>query len=212
MDWKNDLTEELYGIIIKSARMNSIVVFDQKEYLLVNLCYKDTPKDDIGIVINALCFEANCAKNQITELSILKAYSLLNPTLPFETDMQLNIHIDVTSSTIRIPVAYACPINLYSSLNLGSIAQIANEMTEKINLMDSPYKAGKIIGFVETAYLIKCLTSNNDEFLFTLYIKRDEDGRLKTSQIVRGDEKYNMYYNKAKERIGREIQVISTDQ
>lgn len=87
------------------------------------------------------------------------------------------------TSTITIPIAYACPNNLYSSLNPGSIAQMASETSEKINLIDSPYQAGKVIGFVETAYLIKCLTPNNDEFLYTLFIKRDDNGRLKTSHI-----------------------------
>lgn len=209
---KNELTDELYKIILKSARTDSIVVINNKEYLLINLCYENTTKSDIGIVLDAFCFEAECKKNSIAELSIIKAYSLLNPTIPFEPDIQLNIHIDINIPTITIPIAYACPANLYSSLNLGSIAQIAKESSEKINLINIPDMAGKIIGFVETAYLIKCLTPNNDEFLYTLYIKRDEDGRLKTPHIYRGEEKYNHYYNIAKKRIGKEIQAIDNTQ
>ncbi len=209
---KNELTDELYKIISESARTDSIIVINNKEYLLINLCYETTSKSDVGIILDAFCFEAECTKNSITELSILKAYSLLNPTIPFEPDIKLNIHIDINTSTITIPIAYACPSNLYSSLNLGSIAKIAKEFTEKINLINTPDMAGKIIGFVETAYLIKCITPNNDEFLYTLYIKRDEDGRLKTPHIYRGEEKYNQYYNIAKDRIGKEIQAIDNTQ
>ena len=209
---KNELTDELYRIISKSARKDSVVIINNIEYLLINLCYENTSKNDMGIILDAFCFEAECTKNSIAELSILKAYSLLNPTIPFEPDIKLNIHIDINTSTITIPIAYACPSNLYSSLNLGSIAKIAKEFTEKINLINTPDMAGKIIGFVETAYLIKCITPNNDEFLYTLYIKRDEDGRLKTPHIYRGEEKYNQYYNIAKDRIGKEIQAIDNTQ
>ncbi len=209
---KNELTDELYIIISKSARKDSVVIINNIEYLLINLCYENTSKNDMGIILDAFCFEAECTKNSIAELSILKAYSLLNPTIPFEPDILLNVHIDINTSTITIPIAYACPSNLYSSLNLGSIAQIAKENTEKINLINTPDMAGKIIGFVETAYLIKCVTPNNDEFLYTLYIKRDEDGRLKKPHIYRGDEKYSHYYNIAKERIGKEIQTVDKTQ
>lgn len=209
---KKDLPDELYEIILKLARTNSIMIFDNKEYLLINLCYENTAKDDVGIIFDALCYEGKCTKNSITELSILKAYSLLNPTIPFEPDMGLNIHIDINTSTITIPIAYACPSNLYSSLNLGSIAQIAGQTTEKINLISNPNMAGKIISFVETAYLIKCLTPNNDKFLYTLYVKRDETGRLKIPHIYKGEQQYNNHYNEAKKRIGREIQIIDNNQ
>ena len=86
---------------------------------------------------------------------------------------------------------------------------MASQTTEKINLIDNPDMAGKIIGFVETAYLIKCLTPNNDEFLYTLYIKRDENGRLKVPHIYKGEQQYNDHYIEAKNRIGKEIQVIA---
>lgn len=206
---KKDLPDKLYKIISKTARTDSIMVLENKEYLLINLCYENTAKDDVGIILDAFCFEGKCVKNSIAELSILKAYSLLNPTIPFEPDIRLNIHIDINTSTITIPIAYACPSNLYSSLNLGSIAQMASQTTEKINLIDNPDMAGKIIGFVETAYLIKCLTPNNDEFLYTLYIKRDENGRLKVPHIYKGEQQYNDHYIEAKNRIGKEIQVIA---
>lgn len=79
---KNNIPDELYKTILNSPRTNSITMIDDKKYLLINLCYKNTAKDDMGIV-DAFYMELECTKNQVAELSILKAYSLLNSTTPF---------------------------------------------------------------------------------------------------------------------------------
>ncbi len=207
---KTNLPDELYQIIINSARTDSMVIIDNTKYLLINLCYKDTTKDNIGIILDAFYFELECSKNQVSELMILKAYSLLNSKTPFGIDIKINAHTDVQTSTITIPIAYACPENLESSLILGNIAKMAKEATNKINLIDSPSMAGKFIGFIETAYLIKCRTFSNEEFLFSLYMKKDESGKLQTLCMRRGDEIYNEKYEKAKKIVGKEIQQLAS--
>ena len=209
---KNNIPKNLYRTILNSARTISITIINDKKYLLINLCYENTPKDDMGIVVNAFYLELECTKNPVDELSIFKAYSLLNPTTPFGTDIQVDAHIDLQNSNITIPIIYACPSNLDSSLNLGNIAKIAKETTDKINLIDSPSMAGKLISFIETAYLIKCRTSSNDEFLFSLYMKKDENGRLQASYMREGDEIYNEKYKKAKKIAGKEIQQLASIQ
>ena len=50
---KTNLPDELYQIIINSARTDSMVIIDNTKYLLINLCYKDTTKDNIGIILDA---------------------------------------------------------------------------------------------------------------------------------------------------------------
>lgn len=209
---KNDIPDELYKIILNSARTNSIKIINDKKYLLINLCYKDTSKNNMGIVVDAFYLELECTKNQVAELSILKAYSLFNQDVPFGIDVQIDAHIDVQNSIITIPIVYACPSDFDTSLHLGNIAQIVNETTDKINLIDSPSMADRLIGFIETAYLIKCRTFSNDEFLFSLYMEKDENGRLQTSYIRGGDEIYNEKYKIAKKRAKREIQQLASTQ
>lgn len=208
---KNNIPDELYKTILNSPRTNSITMIDDKKYLLINLCYKNTAKDDMGIV-DAFYMELECTKNQVAELSILKAYSLLNSTTPFGIDVQIDTHIEVQNSNITIPIVYACPSDLDSSLRLGNIAKIAKETTDRINLLDSPSMAGRFIGFIETAYLIKCRTCSNDEFLFSLYMKKDESGRLQTSYVRGGDEIYYEKYEEAKKNFGKEIQQFALTQ
>lgn len=79
-------------------------------------------------------------------------------------------------------------------------------------MLDSPSMAGRFIGFIETAYLIKCRTFSNDEFLFSLYMKKDESGRLQTSYVRGGDEIYNEKYEEAKKCAGKEIQQLALTQ
>lgn len=209
---KTDLPDELYKIIINTARTNSIAIIDNTKYLLINLCNKDTDKDNIGIILDAFYFELECAKNQVSELMILKAYSLLNSETPFGIDIQINTHIDVQTSTITIPIAYACPENRESSLNLGNIAKMAKETTKEINLMKKLSETKKYISFIETAYLIKCRTLNNDVFLFSLYMGKNDMGELETVTMCGGDKLYNEKYEQAKKRAGREIQQLAVTQ
>ena len=212
-DGKDNIPDKIYKTILNTVRTNSIVIIDDKKYLLINLCYKDTAKDDIGLVVDAFYFEMEFTKNQIDELMILKAYSLLDSETPFGIDVKINTHIDVQTSTITIPIAYACPANRESSLNLGSIAKMAKETTEKIDLIKTPSKAKQIIYFLETAYLIKCRTFNNHEFLFSLYMKKDNvSGELETLSQCGSDELYNEKYKKAKENAHKEIQQLAETQ
>lgn len=209
---KTNLPDELYKIILNSARTNSITIIDNTKYLLINLCYKDTAKDNIGIVLDAFYFELECTKNQVAELMILKAYSLLDSETPFGIDVQINTHIDVQTSTITIPIAYACPENRESSLNLGNIAKMAKEATKKIDLMKKLSESKKYISFFETAYLIKCRTLNNDVFLFSLYMGKNDRDELETVSMLRGDGLYNERYKQAKEKAGKEIQQLAVTQ
>ncbi len=212
---KKEIPNNIYRVILNSTRTSSFAMINNKKYLLINLCYKDTAKDNIGVVINAFYLELECTKNQVTELMVLKAYSLLDSETPFGIDVQINSHIDVHASTITIPIAYACPANRESSLNLGIIAEIAQDQdtTEKIDLLETPSKAKQIIHFIETAYLIKCRTFNNDEFLFSLYMKKDnESGELQTLSICRSDELYNEKYKEAKRNAHKEIQQVAAIQ
>ncbi len=206
---KKDLTNELYQKIKETSRSNHMVIIDGKKYLLINLCYEDTARDDIGLILDALCFEAEYEGTSIVEFSLDRVYSLIGSNTPFEPDMTLNVHTNITGSTITIPIAYACPHFIASSLNLGNIASLSQKTNEVINLIEQPERAGEIIVFVETAYLIRCVTSTNENYLYTLYIKRDKDsGRIEAASLYAGDEKYKEYCKDANNRAGRNVEVV----
>lgn len=208
-DGKSDLSDELYQKIKELALSNILTTIDGKEYLLVNLCYSDTPKDDIGLILGAFTFEAESKGTRIAEIYVDRVYSLLNSKEPFMSGMKLDIHQNIAQHKITLTIAYACPYNFPSSLNLANIASLAKNTVGNINLLETPERVAEIIGFMETSYLIRCITADNDEFFYTLYIKRNNFGRMEASQIYRGYEKYKEYYIKATEIACKEIESIA---
>lgn len=206
---KDNLSEELYQKINGLALSNILTTIEGKEYLLVNLCYNDTPKDDIGLILGAFTFEAEYTGTRIAEISVDRVYSLLNSKEPFMSGMKLDIRKNITQPKITLTMAYACPYNLPSSLNLANIASLAKNTVSNINLLETPERVGEIIGFMETSYLVKCITATNDEFFYTIYIKRNNFGRMEVGQIYRGYEKYKEYCIKATEDAGRDIESIA---
>lgn len=208
-DGKFDLTDDLYQNIKNLALSNILTIIDGKEYLLVNLCYSDTPKEDIGLILGAFTFEAEYNGTRIAEFSVDRVYSLLNPKEPFMSDMVLDVRKNITKPKIALTMAYACPYNFPSSLNLANIASLSKNTTGNINLLETPERVGEIIGFMETSYLIKCTTATDNEFFYTLHIKRNNLGRMEVSDIYSGYEKYKEYCNKATENAGKKIESIA---
>lgn len=206
---KIDLTDELYQHIKSLALSNVLTLIDGKEYLLVNLCNSETPKEDIGLILGAFTFEAEYKGTRIAEISVDRAYSLLNSKEPFVSDMVLNVRKNITHPKITFTIAYACPYNFPSSLNLANIAFLSKNTSDDINLLESPERVGEIIGFMETSYLIKCITATDNEFFYTIHIKRNNLGRMEVSQIYSGYEKYKEYCMKATERAGKKIEFIA---
>lgn len=206
---KDDLSDELYQQIKELALSNILTVIDGKEYLLVNLCYSDTPKDDIGLILGAFTFEAEYEGTRIAEISVDRVYSLLNSKEPFISGMKLDIRKNITKHKITLTMAYACPYNFPSSLNLANIASLAKNTVGNINLLETPERVAEIIGFMETSYLIRCITADNDELFYTIYIKRNNFGRMEAGQIYRGYEKYKEYCINATEGAGRQIESIA---
>ncbi len=165
--------------------------------------------DDIGLILGAFTFEAEYTGTRIAEISVDRAYSLLNPKEPFMSDMKMDIRKNITQSKITFNIAYACPYNFPSSLNLANIALLAANTVDNINLLETPERVGEIIGFMETSYLIKCITAANDEFYYTICIKQNNFGRMEAGQIYRGYEKYKEFCIKATEGAGRRIESVA---
>lgn len=63
---------------------------------------------------------------------------------------------------------------------------------------------------METAYLINCRTYDNNEFLISLYMKKDNrNGELKTSFECGSDKLYFDRYKRAKKKAQKEIQQLA---
>lgn len=207
---KSDLTEELFKQITDLAYSNILTIINGKEYLLVNLCHKKTLKEDVALILDAFCFEAQYeGKFFINKLSVERVYSLLDLESPFKPNMKLDIHKNVTGTTITIPIAYAYPFNSSASLNLARIAEISRETKNVINLIKNPEKAGEIIGFVETSYLIKCTTNIGKEFFYSLHMERNNN-KLEYN-ICLGKEEYKKYCRDATKHIKKNIESISNN-
>lgn len=187
---KLPLRDDLFEVIEDSFRSGSTVKFAvnegdiPQEYLLVNLCKEGSPREDIGLILNAVTFtvENQNTDNPINALTIKESYSMINNNEPFPLDMELdNSAISIHENCFSIHLAYACCFNQPSSLNLAGIAAIkASGETEIINLIESPERAGEIIAFADTAYLFSCNAADGQTYEFSMAISRDPStGNLK---------------------------------
>jgi hypothetical protein len=163
----------------------------KEEYFLVNLCDKDTPDEDIELILNALTLKIENVGAPINELTINETYSMLSSKEPFPTNMHIGKSTFLMNGDkFTIKIAYACPLNRSASLNLTSIAkQIAAEEYEEIDLLEAPERAGEILGFIETAYQFSCKTIDGVDYDFSFFIDRDmqNNGRL---------EHHHLYYTR----------------
>lgn len=204
---KKDLSEDLFNKIISLSCSYTLTSFYGTEYLLVNLCSKETPKEDVGLILNAFCFELQYEGTFINELSVERAYSFADTSGPFISNMRLDIHKKLRNREIAMPIAYACPFSSPSLLNLNQIADISQKAKTVINLVANPEKAGEVIGFSESAYLIKCITNRGDSFLYTIHMRR-HSGKLEYV-VYSGNKNYKESYKSITKKIHKKIELVS---
>lgn len=213
---KKKLREDQLKVIHSTFRSDSIVKFmiepdgHPEEYLLVNICDKESRDEDIGLILNAITFTAENDGPPIIEMTINEAYSMTSQNESFPTDMKVrNSTIIWDKSSINIKFAYACRFNQASSLNLESIAQIIEKEKDIIDLIECRYRAGEILGFAETAYQFTCRTADNQSYDFSLVIDRDmdNDGSLKTHRIYYTRKEFDIRAKEASERARQNVVV-----
>lgn len=215
---KLPLRDDLFNVIKDSFRSDSVVTFKvekeaaPQEYLLINLCGKDSQREDIGLILNAITFsvENQNTDNPISELTIEEAYSMISSSKPFPLDMKLrNSTITIHENPFSVNLAYACCHYESSSLNLGGIAGIkASGETDIINLIDSPERAGEIIAFADTAYLFSCKTTSGQRYEFSLVIsKNPSTGDLKDHFIYYKREEFDKRAAAASERANKKVVI-----
>lgn len=215
---KLPLRDDLFNVIKDSFRSDSVVTFKvekeaaPQEYLLINLCGKDSQREDIGLILNAITFsvENQNTDNPISEITIEKAYSMISNSKPFPLDMKLrNSTITIHENPFSVNLAYACCHYESSSLNLGGIAGIkASGETDIINLIDSPERAGEIIAFADTAYLFSCKTTSGQRYEFSLVIsKNPSTGNLKDHFIYYKREEFDKRAAAASERANKKVVI-----
>lgn len=187
---------------------------EKEEYFLINLCNKDTPCEDIGLILNALTFKLENVGTPINELTINEAYSMLDSKESFPTNMHIGKSTFLMNDDkFTIKIAYAYPLNKTASLNLTSIAkQIAAEEKEEIDLLKTPKRAGEILGFVETAYQFSCKTVDGIDYDFSFFIDRDmqNNGRLEHHHLYYTRDEFNRRSEKASLKAGKNVVIVKS--
>jgi hypothetical protein len=192
--------------ILESTLTTSLRYFDKKQYLLINLCSKDTDYESIGLVLNAGTFSLRQAENSpadIQEMKIMEAYSMMSSDEFYPFDLTFHTQMAISGSSLSIPLAYACPHDIKPSLKLSNIANLATtKSTDTLDIASSKDLADLYIAFTETGYVLTCETENNEEFEYTLYLNRDaESGVLERFKITNGRELFDKQLNSAIERV-----------
>ena len=208
---KKSLTDKLYKQIKDSARSFSSMFYNNKEYLLINLCHPETLRDDMVIVFDSLESEIKSSVD-ISDAYLERVYSLyydesLRVNKSFlDEEMNLNVHMHFNGNIMSVPIAYACPQNGSTSVLLQNIVSSGDAQNKKTDLIETPDEAGSIIGFLETAYCVKCITSMGEEFYYSLYMALENKENLKHELSI-GEDDYIKHYEKARKDMGEEIEI-----
>ena len=185
---KTKLKSEQIQKIQETASSLTFQNINNEIYLLINLCHQSTSPDDIILALNVLEIELKNKGKRVIEIEIQKVFSMIysNAFMGATLNAKTDIYED-TDAKFTIKVAYACPHNEASSLNLYSIADMATEIAtiigankKYLNLLDSSNqdKAKKVLMFTETAYLFRLMDSEYNPHYCTIYMKRHGDSLL----------------------------------
>jgi hypothetical protein len=193
-----------YSLVALSKREGQV-----EDYFLINLCDENTPSEDIGLILNALTLEFENVGTLINELTINKTYSMLRLTESFPTNMYIGkSEFLMNDRRLTIKIAYACPFNKAASLNLASIARhIAAEEEEKIDLLETPERAGEILAFIETAYQFSCKTIDSKDYDGTFFIGRDDNGKLEHHHLYYTKDEFNRKSEEAISRANKNVVI-----
>ena len=203
------IPNEYLPIIRRTALSSSIINLNGKNSLFINLCEKDVHIDDIGLILNLAYLNFKCKKANIRNLYILKVYSMINYDKSFTTNIRIDAQIQLNNDSLILPISYACPHYEMSSMNLASISHIAKTEEQQFDLLKVPERAGEIISFIETGYLIQCILSDNKTHILSLIIDRDmkKGGRLNRHYFYAGDEVFEDMASKAIDKAGYDVVV-----
>ena len=206
--WKGKkvLPDALYKKIKDSARSFSTLKYNNKEYLFINLCEQQTSRDDIVIVFDSLESVTKFSVD-ISDAYLERVYSLYHDNTESFLDekMKLNVHMHYKSNIVSVPIAYACHHNGSTSVILSNAVSNSDAQNKTLDLIETPSEAGSIIGFSETAYCVRCVTTTGDEFYFTLYMA-NKNSYFKY-KLSKGEDDYKKYYEAARQNMKKEIEI-----
>ncbi|MCL2771716.1 MAG: hypothetical protein FWD71_00060 [Oscillospiraceae bacterium] len=167
----------------------------EKEYMFINLCKESdfgNLANDVVLAFDVLKFRLKFNNNKVDKVRIKKAYSMIKEDESFGNDIKINVTFPVSGDFLEIPVAYAY-INLEtSSVKINNIyTKLAEQGKKEIDFLQSRNNAGDYIGFIETAYLIECLTTDDEVYEYSLFLEVDKSGWLIPRKIRNGDNFFN---------------------
>jgi len=179
-------------------------------YFFVNLCCKESVKEHVVLMFNALNITFRLADTEVDMLCIKEAYLMKRDTKSLGKDMPCNVPFRVEgASELKMPIVYACVSGEEVSLNLENIYRRKEREVEKITLyklgnadnIDIEYEAKEYIFFDEAGYLIECVPKGRRKpYRYSVFLKL-EDRQLIVDYIADGSKEF---YRKKKEAYRKE--------
>jgi len=183
-------TEKYIDIVADSGRLcKSKLLYphehgipkDENTYMFINLCSEEdvlNHKDDVILAFGVLNIKLALDLDKISKLEIHRVYSMKGERRSFNKNIKIDVMYDKLSSPLTIPVAYACLNDTDTSLHLLGINELKNKRNKKkskhnpIHFLRPHVQAGKYIGFLETAYLIKCTTHSGTPYYYSILLQK----------------------------------------
>jgi len=192
--WNNTqpITDEHINLVLnpKYLRKETLLDHNGKNYIFINRYprYSEEDIDNVVLAFDVLNLKIDFGNsNQICKLRMSKAYSMMSGIDSFGNDMKLNIDIPIDKPSLEIPIAYAFLNSRKTLMNLHGINKLAKSGIKKtIDFLNSGITARKYLNFVENAYLLECITSDNDVYYYTLLLKINDNKTFNSSKIYNG--------------------------
>ena len=215
-------TKEEYdyeNIVLGTCRKLTLLSYNEKEHMLVNLCPHDIKKyiDNAVIAFGVLSMTIDFDTSKISELVIEKTYSMMSETDSFYRDIKIDIDLPIHTSPLEIPMAFACLNGRDSPIHLPSINKLVTSENlkdkEPINFLgdlDSRSKASRYLNFIETAYLFRYKNMNGDIYYHSIFLEMDVDNEKVLKGLRRLDDcsLFREKAEKACEKAGHDVVSI----
>jgi len=210
------ITDEERKILSSTLRKNTIIPYNGKTYMLINLCGQNKSNENIKpdyketiLAFDVLEIEMEFGNNRISELTITEGFSLsrVNNNKSYGTDIKLNVNIPINGgNSLIVPLAYAT--NDDSSLKLEGIYDLVTSgCKESIDFLRARKEAGMYIGFSRSAYLLRFETIDDDDYYYTLFLEVDNDGILVSSKLHNGRKLFDKEAKKARRLAGDDVVI-----
>jgi len=190
--------------IRRNAKNITKLEHNNKDYLFINFCPKDTSSTKKAILaFDVLNIKIDFSNNDVSKLRIKEVFSIGLNGESFIKDFKVNAEFTVSEPTLELPIAFACIHDHPTAINLQKIQKfkksvIKNIVRKPIDLLQSRGNVDGYIGFVETGYLLECKTIDGYIYAYSLCFEVNKNGTLILEKIQNGRK---LFDEKVKKRL-----------